>query len=57
MLEDKHKQQAIFVTQGLRYTYSNNFSGNQLIDYLIFLKLAVEADGKLNYKQITIELP
>ena len=44
LFEDKHKQQAIFVTQSNAKT---NDSDNQLIDSVTVLKLVVAADGKL----------
>ena len=45
VVEDKQKQQAIFITQSART--SMNDSGKRLIDTVTFLKLVVAADGKL----------
>ena len=45
VLEDKHKQQAIFVTQS--YCNTTNYSDNRLIDSVTLLKLVLGADGKL----------
>ena len=45
VLEDKHKQQAIFVTQS--FQSSSNPTDNQLIDSVTLLKLVLGADGKL----------
>ena len=44
VLEDKQKQQAIFVTQSNAET---NDSEKRLIDSMTVLKLVVAADGKL----------
>ena len=44
VLEDKHKQQAIFATQSYAAT---NETDNQLIDSVTLLKLVLGADGKL----------
>ena len=44
VLEDKHKQQAIFVTQSNGRTNETN---NYLIDSVTLLKLVLGADGKL----------
>ena len=44
VLEDKHKQQAIFVTQSIQY---NNGTVDKLIDSVTLLKLVLGADGKL----------
>ena len=54
MLEDKQKQQAIFVTQS---NVELNQTFNYLIDSVTVLKLVVAADGKLANKQLTIALP
>ena len=45
VLEDKHKQQAIFVTQSV--VIGNNYSDDSLIDSVTLLKLVLGADGKL----------
>ena len=52
VLEDKDKQQAIFVTQSVRS--SSIETNNYLIDTVTFLKLVIAADGKLKQQQITI---
>ena len=44
VLEDKHKQQAIFVMQSYQDT---NGTDNHLIDSVTLLKLVLGADGKL----------
>ena len=44
VLEDKHKQQAIFVTQSYQDT---NGTDDKLIDSVTLLKLVLGADGKL----------
>ena len=44
VLEDKHKQQAIFVTQNIQET---NRTDDKLIDSVTLLKLVLGADGKL----------
>ena len=44
VLEDTHKQQAIFVTQSNGKT---NETDNELIDSVTLLKLVLGADGKL----------
>ena len=44
VLEDKHKQQAIFATQSYAATHETD---NQLIDSVTLLKLVLGADGKL----------
>ena len=45
VVEDKHKQQAIFVTQS--YHVSNNHSDNSLIDFVTVFKMVVVAGDKL----------
>ena len=45
VLEEKHKQQAIFVTQS--YCNTTNYSDNRLIDSVTLFKLVLGADGKL----------
>ena len=45
VLEDTHKQQAIFVTQS--FQADTNYSDNRLIDSVTLLKLVLGADGKL----------
>ena len=55
VLEEKHKQIAIFVIQSCKS--SSNPNDNRLIDSVTFLKLVVAADDNLTQKQVTITLP
>ena len=45
VVEDKHKQQAIFVTQSNHN--NNNYSDNKLIDFVTVFKMVVVAGDKL----------
>ena len=55
VLQNKHKQHAVFVTQSFRA--HSNITDNQLIDSVTLLKLVLAADDKLIQNQVTIALP
>ena len=55
VLQDKHNQHAVFVTQSIKSSY--NTTNNQLIDSVTLLKLTLAADDKLIQNQVNIALP
>ena len=55
VFEDLENQQAIFVTQSSRS--GSNPTDNSLIDSVTLLKLVAVGGGKLEQKQVTLELP
>ena len=55
MFADKQKGHAFFFTES--FHLSNNGNNNSLIDSVHFLKIAVDAEGKMSVEQADLLLP